>query len=450
MHDENLMLDQETAGKQAYEYFYRNDPGVRDFCGPIVKIDDPVLEREMRCRTAKIGMVRGAKPENMRDIIVYLDPVPHIRLDQPKPLQGWYSSKGDSDKPNQRDRPCMTDAVLTQPYGGWCSVGCTSFCYVMNSMYAYRASGLVSVPLNYGAYVRRTLAAMKIGQAGYFSSFTDPFMPIEDWYHNTRDGATAFVEAGLPIFFLSRRAYPGWAFDLLTRNPYSYMQKSLNTPHEDDWHQLSPGASSLAEHFEQIREARARGIYVSIQVNPVIPGVASHEDIELLFEKLAEAGTNHCIVKFVESNHASTGAMVQRLMDRFGDNRMAIFKELMVEHQAGNQTTISETYRREGHERYRAKATALGMTYSLCYEYTKRDGRWRSMGPEFITSEQCHGQRVPWHTKTNGHFSPMEVCPPSGCLSCADESGKGQCGSTLLGSALALKLSDFKKELSTV
>jgi DNA repair photolyase len=693
MHGEQDWVTQEDASNQAYKYYMRNDPTTREFMGPIEIEYDGYLKQEVRFRHAKVGTVRGAVKENMREVKVYLDPVPHLRVDSPKPLQGWYSNKNDGSLQNQRDRPCMTDAVLTQPYGGYCSVGCTSFCllpgemvdtpmgprsvetlragdfvwgrtplgltlasimatsnhlafaghielalsdgrvlrltsehpvfskrrgwiqagelnygeemetieeaskelctlwkcfrgpkrpqfsnafylgsfvsalvglerlrlgvralyariakwarihsrfstsrwsfiggegtvfskrfvenepnptswlshnpivaegsaavgrvrvatitrvpgvvrvfdiqtttenfyhngalvhncYVMSGQYGYRATGLTSVPLNYGEYVRKQLVAMQTGQAGYFSSFTDPFMKIEELYHNTQQGATAFVEAGLPVFFLSRLKYPGWAFDLLQRSKYSYMQKSINTPNQADWKLLSPGAASLVEHFDQIREARRKGIYVSIQCNPIIPGVVDHSDIEQLIELLAEARANHVIFKFVESNHAWRASMVERLTEKFGSNRMAIFAQLMVEKQGGNQTTIEEGYRREGHERYRAKCQSLGLTSSLCYEYTKRrvtegDGpfgktttRWVSMGPEFLTSDQCHGHRVPFHVKhADGKFHPLGVCPPSGCLSCADEhEGTARCGSELLGSAKALVLADFKRD----
>jgi hypothetical protein len=47
---------------------------------------------------------------------------------------------------------------------------------------------------------------------------TDPFLPLEDYYHNT-EAARAFVEVGLPIFFLSRLRYPDWAVELLTKSP---------------------------------------------------------------------------------------------------------------------------------------------------------------------------------------------------------------------------------------
>lgn len=442
-------VDQEAARERAYKFWYRNDPESREVAGPIETKFDPVTGREMRYREGRVAVIRGAKPENMRDTTIYLDPVPHIRGVNPKPPQGWYSGKGEgAGNKSQRDRPCYTDAILLEPYGGFCGVGCTAFCYVLNSPYGYRHTGLVTVPLNYGDYIRKTLATMQVGQAGYITPFTDPFQGIEEYYHNSQGAAQAFVDAGLPIFFLSRMAYPDWAMDLLMKNPFSYMQKSLNTPHEDDWKRLSPGAAPLSVHLEQIREARDRGIYVSIQVNPMIPGVVEHEDVELLIEKLAAAGANHAIFKFVESNQASAKFMIERLTEKFGPNRMAKFRDLMTEQQAGNQISIQEEYRREGHERFYKKCKEVGLTSSLCYEYTRRpDGSWVSMGPEYISSDQCHGQRVPWHTRQGDRFIPLSVCPPSGCLSCADtNAGAPRCGSELLGAAKALRLPDLRKD----
>src|SRR5690606_36854797 len=119
-----------------------------------------------------------------------------------------------NDKRNSRPRPCFSEAILTEPYSGYCRVGC-AFCYVNSGFRGYRGSGLISVPLGYGAQVAAMLAKTKTGTAGYFSSFTDPFLPIEDVYHNTQQGAEAFARLGLPVFFLSRLSYPGWPIDLL-------------------------------------------------------------------------------------------------------------------------------------------------------------------------------------------------------------------------------------------
>ena len=427
----------------AYKYFMRVDPNMREMLGPIEKSYDEVTGREMRSRLAKVTMLRGSK--NFHETRVYLDPLPHIRQETAKPLQGWYQPKH-NDKQNSRVRPCQTDAILTQPYGGHCNVNC-GFCYLIAGGRGYRASSLVTVPINYGAQIRKQLASMKVSQAGYFSSFTDPFLPYEDYYHNTQEAAQAFVDVGLPVFFLSRLAYPGWAFDMLQKNRLSYMQKSINTPHEDDWKKLSPGAISLEEHFEQIREARRKEIYVSIQCNPIVAGIVTNEDIEELIEKLAEAGANHIIFKFVEADFPWAKGMVDKMVKAFGDNRAAGFKELFTENCCGSQRTIVEDYRRAALTRFAAKCERVGITMALCYEYTKKSGQWKSMGPEFLTGDTCHGHRVPFHVRQGDVFKPLATCPPSGCLSCADTTydGKGKCGSELLGQAKALTLPDLKK-----
>lgn len=442
MQSELDWINQDTA-KETYNYYMRTDPSMREILGPIEEVYDEHTGRKMRRRLAKVAMIRGSK--DGKETIIYLDPLPHVRLDKAKDLQGWYSGKTDGATRGQRDRPCMTDAILTQPYGGTCEVQC-GFCYVNSGFRGYRGAGLTTVPMGYGTHVRAQLSSMKVATAGYFTSFHDPFNSLEEYYHNTQQGAQAFVDYDLPIFFLSRLSYPEWAINLLRTNPYSYAQKSINTPDPEDWKKLSPGALPLADHFAEIAKLRAAGIYVSIQVNPVVPGITTHEEVEQLFEKLAAAGANHVIVKFVEASHAWVGAMVERMATRFGANRAAHFRELFVENSCGGQKTIAEEYRREGHTRYRKRATELGMTYALCYEYTRTPDGWKSMGPEFLTSEQCHGHRVPMHVRRMGRFSPLSVCPPSGCLSCADESGKGKCGSTLLGAAKALRISDLRKD----
>jgi hypothetical protein len=172
-----------------------------------------------------------------------------------------------------------------------------------------------------------------------------------------------------------------------------------------------------------------------------------------LFQRLAEAGNNHVIVKFVEAGHAWARAMVDRITKKFPGERSAKFASLFTENQAGGQKTIQEGYRREAHTLYQQAATQLGMTYSLCYEYTRQGAFWKSMGPEFLTADQCHGHRVPMYRKFKQPeeskdfvvFEPMEICPPSGCLRCGDGHEESLCGSEVLTQAKALRLPDFRK-----
>jgi DNA repair photolyase len=449
------MTGADEPAKESYRFFMRPEP--KEDLGEIVTEFDEVTQQEVRWRSAKIGMVRNAPPEQKKDVRVYLDPLPHIRIEKAKPLQGWYQNS-DRAQPEQRNRPrpCFTDAMLTEPYGGYCTVGC-AFCYVNSGFRGYRGSGLISVPLDYGEQVGRQLDRLKTSPAGYFSSFTDPFLPLEDLYHNSQKGAEAFVSRGLPIFFLSRLAFPSWAIDLLRKSPYSYAQKSINTPDPEDWRRLSPGALSLGEHLDEIAKLRAAGIYVSIQVNPIVPGVTSHDQVEELFGLLAEAGANHVIVKFVEAGFSWAPSMIERIGKRFGKERGLAFASLFRDN-IGGQRTISEEYRLEGHRRYVKRATELGLTYATCYEYAyERDPegtilskRGYSIGSEFLTGDQCHGQRVPMFSRESlsEPFREVEECPPSGCLTCADDNeGQPRCGSELYGAAKALRSADFKKSV---
>lgn len=455
MDNEMTWLDRADEGEnlgaaERYEYFMRPEP--REDLGPIYKIDDEYCGKETEVREMNVGMVRNAKEENKKRVLVFLKPFPHTRIDTAKPLQGWYKSLHEPE--GVRPRPCFTEAVLTEPYGGFCAVGC-SFCYINSGFRGYRGTGLITVPLNYGEQIKKQLSKMSLSAAGYFSSFTDPFTPLENFYHNTENAAREFVNVGLPIFFLSRLRYPDWAVDLLTQNKHSYAQKSINTCDAEDWRKLSPGALPLKQHFSDITRLKKKGIYISIQVNPILPGVTSHEQIETLFKQLKKAGADHVIVKFVEAGYSWAPAMVERTIKRFGEERGRIFESLFTEN-IGGQRTITEDYRLPAHERYAAAAKKNGLTYATCYEYKKeRDSSGKiinatgvSIGREFTTAEQCHGQRVPMYSRDSldEQFKPMDACPPSGCLYCASEnSGKARCGDEELGQAKAMRASDYKR-----
>jgi DNA repair photolyase len=593
MQDETLWAERLAEGEDSmatknYQFFMSKEP--REELSDIYEIDDEYLGRT-KVRDVLIGMTRNAKPENKKKVIAYLSPHPHTRIEKAKDLQGWYQNKHNIDADTgkaHRPRPCFTDACLTEPWGGWCSVGCEfslpagelidtsrgpksieSFkvgdqvigrreiglldckvtgtskhwkeeglvilhigskqlkmtadhpvysaargwieagklevgelledieftnevdrpkllkievmpggvevfdietetgnffhqgilshnCYVNSGFRGYRGSGLITVPLHYGAQIRKQLKGMRRAAAGYFSSFTDPFISLEKYYHNTQEAAQEFLNVGLPIFFLSRLKYPDWAIDMLTQNPHSYAQKSLNTSNPEDWRHLSPGALGLMDHLEDIRKIKKKGIYVSIQCNPIVPGVTSNEEIIKLFKMLADVGTDHVIVKFVEAGYSWAPAMIERMIKRFG-SRGEKFAELFTENQGG-QRCVQEEYRLKAHKLFSTYARMYGMTYATCYEYAyKRDKAGNivdktgvSIGREFTTSSQCHGPQNPIYRRESEFekFKPMEECPPSGCLYCADENetnpGKARCGDELMGQAAALELKDFR------
>lgn len=430
-----------------YEFHMANEPTLN-------KVTPQIDEKTgWRYTFRDIGMTRNAKEEHTKEMKVFLDPIPHVVLDQNIPLRGWY--KGKHEKGSVRPRPCYSEALLTQPYGGFCPVGC-AFCYINNGTRGYRGQGISTVDPNYGAKIRKQIAGMKLGTAVYMSSFIDPFVELEEHYHNTQNCAEAAVDAGLPIFFLTRKLVPGWAYDLLKKNKHSYQQFSINTSNPEDWRRLSPRALPLDQMIEQVREMRRQGIYVSIQVNPIVAGVVSNDDIVKLVHMLGQAGANHLIFKFVEIVYPSAGALVKQLTTRFGADRANKFDGLF-NCNIGGVRTIDEQYRKDALDIYSRECKKAGVTMSLCYEYEferDSDGKILSksginLGPKYMTSDQCHGQRVPMYVRDrlDEPFHPLSVCPPSGCLTCGEQSGgddKVPCGSPLMGAARALEPQDYK------
>lgn len=433
-------------------YAYLMKPEPRQNLGPIRTIRDEVLGRNIKVRTVSIGMVRNASERV--EVEAILEPFPHIRINKAKDLQGWYKNKLEANA--VRPRPCYTEAILTEPYGGYCPVRC-GHCYINSGVRGYRATGLITVPLYYGEQVAKQLSKMRRGAAGYFTSFHEPFNPLERLYHNTYEAAKAFDAVGLPIFFLSRLIYPQWAVDLLTRNKYSYAQKSMNTSVEADWKKMSPGAPSLEAHYRDIQRIHNAGVYVSIQVNPIIPGITTMDEILALFRNLRKAGADHVIVKFIEAAYSWVPTLLSNLQAKYG-SRVDKFKRLFTQN-IGGQKTVDEAYRIKAHTLLSKEATRLGLTYSLCYEYAygrDDDGGIISktgvnLGPRFMTSDQCHGHRVPMFTRNtpDEKFKEIKQCPSGGCLYCADDNyGEPRCGDAIVGEARALRLVDLKKPIS--
>lgn len=339
-------------------------------------------------------------------------------------------------------------------------------CYVEYGHRGWRASGITVVDPEYPDKVRKQVSKMRTATALYLSSFIDPFLELEPIYQNSRRTAQVAVDNGLPIFFLTRKVAPDWVFDCLRENKYSYMQFSINTPDPEDWIRLSPRAAPLTTQYDQIRAMHKKGIYVSIQVNPIIAGVTSNDQICQLIHELAAVGADHLIFKFVEISYSSRTAMVERIKDRFtrakdphrdlydydrGDMFASLFTQAI-----GGEYTIDEDYRKSALDRFSIECKKAGVTMALCYEYEyarRPDGSiidktGVSMGHKYLTADQCHGHRVPVFTRNGPDdlWKEIKGCPPSGCLTCQDDSkDETPCHNDYLASAPAWKPADMNK-----
>jgi len=317
-------------------------------------------------------------------------------------------------------------------------------CYINNGTRGYRATGLPTVNPDYPAAFRKRIDNLMVSGAGYITSFSEPFHPLESTYHITQQITQVFLDAGLPFFYLSRQLAPEWAQDALLKNPYSYMQWSINTSNPDHYSRFSPGAPPLQAMFDNMAEMVDSGIYISVQCNPIIAGITTLDDLLLLCDLVSEYGGHHIIFKFVEQVANNRQIIVDRMHSRKLPH-VATFDNLF-NHVIGGVYTIQQDVRIEWLNALLDRTRDVGLTMSLCYEYYADGGGGSSLAPWYTTSKGgCHGQTVPmfYRPEKGAPFESLPGCFESGCLYCA-EYGTHACKNDKLLEASALQYKDLR------
>ncbi|HEY4712540.1 MAG TPA: radical SAM protein [Dehalococcoidia bacterium] len=368
--------------------------------------------------------------------------IKHVQRPTAPSPRGWYKSKHVAK--NIRPRPCYSEALLTTPYSGYCNVGC-QFCYINFGTRGYKSTMLPTVNTDYPEQMDKQLAKMMVTGAAYMSSYTEAFQePLESQYHITERLTRVFMKHNVPIFYLSRRIPPAWVEEALLANPYSYMQWSINTSNPEDLRRLSPGIFKIDELLKTIERFAALGIYTSFQVNPVLPGITTLEELLELVKILAGAGANHVIIKFVEISPSEKKLMIEKLRSAKLDG-VDEFESVFTEH-FGHQCYVRQDLRKAWLDEVLALTRQLNITMSTCYEYYNNGMSGASMGPWYVTSDQCHGPAVPVHYRPapGERFIALPGCYRKGCLYCA-ETGTQSCRNETLLSAKALQYKDYRE-----
>lgn len=384
-----------------------------------------------------LSMVRGGE---LKPFNVYTSPRRHLVKDTTPAPRGWYKAK--NEPKSKRPRPCYTEALLTTPYGGFCPINC-AHCYVNNGTRGYRATGLPVVHTEYPKAMSKWMKKIQVTGAAYITSFSEPFHPLEDEYAITYDLTQVFLREGIPLFYLSRQLPPAWAVDALQENPYSYMQWSINTSDEEQYRRFSPGSFSLEDVYTEMYILSSKGIFISIQCNPIIAGITRLEDLVTLVYNLADVGANHVIFKFVEQVANNRNVIVQRMHER-GLPRVDEFDRIFNQ-VIGGVYTIQQDVRLEWLGVLLEETRKAGITMSLCYEYYDDGHAGSNLAPWFTTSDQCHGRGVPvyYRPEPGQPFTPLAGCYRKGCLYCSAYGTKA-CNNEVLVNAQALEYKDLR------
>lgn len=384
-----------------------------------------------------LSMMLGGK---LKPYKVYLKPMKHIINDSNPNPRGWYKGKHETGR--RRIRPCYTEAIITTPYSGYCHVGCR-FCYIDGGSRGYKATGIPTVSPSYPEHMRKQIGKMMTCPGFYISPYTEPFQLLEEKYEVVHRLTDVIVENGLPFYYLSRRIPPDWAVDALQQNPYSYMQWSINSSNTEIYKKMSPGSYTIEEVMDKIQELHNKGIYISIQIDPILPGIVDLDDIVKLVHLISENGGDHVIFKIMEQVTGNRKMLFERL--RAGKLEGVDTLESLLTQIIGGVCNVRQDVRVDWWNVLLEETRKVGITMSLCFEYFDDGKAGANLAPYFTTADQCHGRGVPMYFRPEleAPFQPLAGCYRKGCLWC-EEYGTHACKSETLLEAKALKYSDYK------
>jgi len=141
--------------------------------------------------------------------------------------------------------------------------------------------------------LRKTLS-----KAGYrpepiaIGTNTDPYQPIERAYRITRQILEVMVETRHPIVITTKSAKVTEDIALLAnlaKDDLTGVALSITTLDAKLARLLEPRASTPMKRLEAVRELANAGIYVHVNIAPIIPAITDHE-IESIVETAAEYG----------------------------------------------------------------------------------------------------------------------------------------------------------------
>ena len=179
-----------------------------------------------------------------------------------------------------------------------CEHGCI-YCYARPS-HAYHdlspgldfESRLFAKP-NAAALLRKTLAKPGYKPATIaIGTNTDPYQPIERTYRITRQILEVMVETRHPIVITTKSTRVTDDISLLSnlaKDQLTGVALSVTTLDPMLARILEPKASTPSKRLEAVRKLSDAGIYVHVNIAPIIPAITDHE-IEALVEAAVEHG----------------------------------------------------------------------------------------------------------------------------------------------------------------
>jgi DNA repair photolyase len=184
---------------------------------------------------------------------------------------------------------CGIDDYSFNCYVG-CAHGC-GYCYArfMQRFHPHEEAwgGFVDVRINAVDALRRQLRRIEPGSV-FTCSACDGWQPVEEHYRLTRECCRLLLDAGFSLHVLTKSRLVLRDLDIFAGRNVS-LGVTITTPDEKWARVWEPGASTVADRWEILRQAKAAGLKTTIMFGPLLPAISDTDDaLAVLFMRAAQ------------------------------------------------------------------------------------------------------------------------------------------------------------------
>jgi DNA repair photolyase len=254
---------------------------------------------------------------------------------------------------------CSIDDYSFNCYVG-CAHGCR-YCYArfMQRFHPHQEEwgGFVDVKINAVEVLARQLRRLLPGEV-FTCSACDGWQPVEEQYKLTRECCRLLLDAGFRLNILTKSSLVLRDLDLFTGRSVR-LAVTITTP-DEQWARIwEPGAASVADRVQILKQARARGLETAIMFGPLLPEISDCEEaLARLFALAAEARVDHVWTDTLNSR-PRVWPSVQGVLRRYRPGLEAHYRRIVFDPASRLQ------YLRDLEERIHRAATNTGLTGKL-------------------------------------------------------------------------------------
>jgi DNA repair photolyase len=199
------------------------------------------------------------------------------------------------------------------------------------------------------------------------------------------------VNQSVPVDVISKGRYSDDAIRLMARQKGCIGQVTMLTPREELQKRLMQGAATTEELFENVRRLRRAGVFTIVRIDPVIPGLTDDlDDLRNMMKDVSAAGAQHVIVSAMRIPYRMKERIFQDLSALGVDGKYA--RELYTDWYDGSVHPKWD-YRKPLFDELSAEAKRRGMTFALCREFVKEEGKLVGLNGRYCTAESCEGEK---------------------------------------------------------